>query len=83
MENDIKYNGYNFTDGYGGISVSLAKQVYKDVYMQERKVERAKYTHLPTNLTKIYQDRNSIHMAYPQTQCPSVFQIRHQGYKGV
>ena len=93
LEDDVEKDGFNFTDGCGGIDVALARKTFKEVYAQEKKYfmqkmkedELAKSKRLLEVLEKFgYQKAGStLHECYKKTACPSVLQIRFQGYKGV
>ena len=89
-EDDIERNELNFTDGCGGIALELARDVFKDVYRQEKEdlkkssefqLEKRMLKHLQTKVFDV--GASTLHSCYNKTNCPSVLQIRFQGCKGV
>ena len=42
MEDDVERDEYNFTDGCGGVSLSLAQKIFQDVYAQEKAYDQKK-----------------------------------------
>ena len=90
MEDDVERDEYNFTDGCGGVSLSLAQKIFQDVYAQEKAYDQKKMkSDKQDRIMQLLKDLgyhksgSPTHDYYKSTSCPSVLQIRYQGYKGV